>query len=610
MRQIVTLFDEYQSKENAKHTLRAMCENARQGYWNGARPPIGYRTVAVEKRGAKVKKVLEIDPLHAGTIRLIFRLALEGVDGGPMGVKAITCVLNARDIRTRDGGRWGIGQVHAILTRTTYMGEHRFNRNHARTKQRKAATEHAIMGVPPLIAEHDFIEVQNLLRSRNPNMMPPQAVGGPTLLIGICFCASCGGAMTIRIGTSSSGIRYRYYQCSTRARQGTTGCQGPAIRMDRLDEAVIDFLRSTLLALERIEVLMGPLLTHRESWADRRQRYVVEMRERADEAERKLRNLLEAVEDDMLASTDRMFGERIAELSTLRERAEMEADRIESLAKRAGPTLEMQDVIRTVSTSGAVSPVFRRSRSTGHVGRKTEVARAIARLQLYIEGFSGAGADQFLSKLDQIVEDLAMSRCHEPVFGWSWRLSERRPKCRRCGKRWRLRSLWDALPPRQPREDGTGPALRLGRAGLPAALFAGGGPPCNGTVLPAEPNGDGPCQATARAVRGQPRSPSIDWGASAFAATKTSHVGKPTESRHRRHYPLQLTLPQKNSDGNKGRRTKFEGTITARLLSSDGVTSVSPTTTSGRKPYRSPPVGISCAAIMLDCPTYRLSVSQ
>jgi hypothetical protein len=32
MRQIMTLFDEYQSKENAKHTLRAMKENAGQGY--------------------------------------------------------------------------------------------------------------------------------------------------------------------------------------------------------------------------------------------------------------------------------------------------------------------------------------------------------------------------------------------------------------------------------------------------------------------------------------------------------------------------------------------------------------------------------------------------
>lgn len=78
MRRIMSLFDEYQSKENAKHVLRALKENARQGFWNGSLPPIGYRVVAAEQRGAKVKKKLEIDPLHADTIRLIYRLALEG----------------------------------------------------------------------------------------------------------------------------------------------------------------------------------------------------------------------------------------------------------------------------------------------------------------------------------------------------------------------------------------------------------------------------------------------------------------------------------------------------------------------------------------------------
>ena len=36
IRQIMALFDEYQSKENAKHTLRAMKENARQGFWKRA----------------------------------------------------------------------------------------------------------------------------------------------------------------------------------------------------------------------------------------------------------------------------------------------------------------------------------------------------------------------------------------------------------------------------------------------------------------------------------------------------------------------------------------------------------------------------------------------
>jgi len=47
--------------------MRALKENARQGFWNGSLPPIGYRTVAAEQRGAKVKKKIQIDPLHADT---------------------------------------------------------------------------------------------------------------------------------------------------------------------------------------------------------------------------------------------------------------------------------------------------------------------------------------------------------------------------------------------------------------------------------------------------------------------------------------------------------------------------------------------------------------
>ena len=76
---------------------RAMKENARQGFWNGALPPIGYRIVdASEQRGHRTKKTLEIDPIQAETVRLIFRLAREGNgSSGPMGVKSIATHLNA-----------------------------------------------------------------------------------------------------------------------------------------------------------------------------------------------------------------------------------------------------------------------------------------------------------------------------------------------------------------------------------------------------------------------------------------------------------------------------------------------------------------------------------
>src|SRR5437660_11729401 len=85
-----------------------------------------------------------------------------------MGVKKITKHLNAACIRTRDGGRWGIGAVHKVLTRTTYAGRHRFNTNFWKTRERKPDTEVVEMAVPPIIDAAEFEAVQALLKTRKP----------------------------------------------------------------------------------------------------------------------------------------------------------------------------------------------------------------------------------------------------------------------------------------------------------------------------------------------------------------------------------------------------------------------------------------------------------
>jgi site-specific DNA recombinase len=81
-RKLLNVFDEHQSRENAKHVHRAMCENARQGFWNGSHPPFGYKTRIAERRGAKDKKVLVIDDEEARVVREIFALAA-GREGRP-----------------------------------------------------------------------------------------------------------------------------------------------------------------------------------------------------------------------------------------------------------------------------------------------------------------------------------------------------------------------------------------------------------------------------------------------------------------------------------------------------------------------------------------------
>src|SRR6266852_7126402 len=341
IRQIMALFDEYQSKENAKHTLRAMNENARQGFWNGSRPPIGYRIVeAAEQRGHRTKKILEIDPIQAETVRLIFRLAREG-DGssGPMGVKSITKHLNAAGVRTRDGGRWGLAAVHDVLTRTTNIGRHRFNTRFWKTRERKPEAEVVEMTVPPIIEAAEFEAVQTLLKTRSPALTAPRIVSGPTLLTGICFCAGCGKAMTLRTG---KGGRYRYYTCSTKARQGETGCKGRTVPMNKLDRVVADHIEHRLLQSKRLEEILSSVLDHREERAERRTTHIAELRKRAAEADAKLKRLYDAIENGIADLSDPTLKDRIGELKATRDQARLDAERAEDATERAGPTITPQ----------------------------------------------------------------------------------------------------------------------------------------------------------------------------------------------------------------------------------------------------------------------------
>lgn len=352
MRQIMALFDEYQSKENAKHVLRAMNENARQGFWNGALPPIGYRIVAAEQRGSKIKKKLEIDPLHADTVRMIYRLFLEG-DGakGPMGVKAIATHLNERRHFTRDGGRWGLAQIHAILTRTTYIGEHRFNTRSHKNREKKPEAEVSIMAVPALIERSMFDAVQARLKSRNPMVTPARVTNGPTLLTGICFCDKCGGAMTLRTGKGSSGGMYRYYTCSTKARQGETGCKGRSIPMDKLDHLVASHLEDRLLQPERLGSILSGLLDRRQERSERRREHLAELNRRVTETDQRLNRLYDAIESGVADLDDAGLKDRIANLKALRDQATADADRTRATLENSGSNAVTPDMIDTLASA-------------------------------------------------------------------------------------------------------------------------------------------------------------------------------------------------------------------------------------------------------------------
>jgi DNA invertase Pin-like site-specific DNA recombinase len=317
IRQVLTSFDEYSSRENAKHTLRAMKENARQGFWNGSQPPYGYRVVEVERRGHKLKKRLELDPAEAEVVREIYRLYQHGCDRrGPLGVKSIAVHLNARGKRNRRGGRFSHKFVHEILTREAYTGRHWFNQVDSRSRKVKERAEWVPVQVPAIIDQATHAEVRAALAKRNPRKTPPRIVSGPTLLTGLARCASCGGGMTLRTGKSG---RYRYYVCASRAHQGPTACRGRSMRMDRLDGLVVDHFCGRVLEPSRLKTLLAELRSQVARQGDTSHRRLSALRRELRRLEAAQGNLLDAAERGWVGGDSNSFRARYNENECRRE---------------------------------------------------------------------------------------------------------------------------------------------------------------------------------------------------------------------------------------------------------------------------------------------------
>ncbi len=319
MRQIMALFDEYQSRENAKHTLRAMKENARQGFWNGTRPPYGYRIVEAERRGSKTKKKLEIDPLQADIVRRMYDMVLNGdEERRGMGAKAIADKLNREGFSTRSGAKWSQGGVHKMLQMRSYMGKHQFNRTEYKTGRKKPESEIVDVAIPAIISEDTFRRAQEVFRARRPSITPSAWVVGRNLLSGLAYCMECGGSIRIRTAKNN---QYRYYTCCTAVRKGLTACPGVSHRLEVIDEAIVANLEEWLLTSERLRGALAGLVDRREAGKEQRQEKIADLRRQAAEADAKLARLYNAIEEGLVDLADAGLKGRVAELRMARDRA-------------------------------------------------------------------------------------------------------------------------------------------------------------------------------------------------------------------------------------------------------------------------------------------------
>ena len=318
IRRIFSVFDEYQSKENGKHTLRAMRENARQGFFNGSCPPLGYRAVEVQLPGNKGKKKrLEVDVPESVVVHRVFELYLHGDRGRDLGVYGIAAHLNDQGLLVR-GHLWSKGRVYEVLTHRAYIGEHYFNKCEKRggaVRRLKPRQEWVRINVEPIVSEALFMAVQEKLASRSPERISPRVVNCPTLLTGLLKCGLCGSGMTLATG---KGGKYRYYKCSSRILKGKDTCTSDNLPTEQVDRLVLSSLADRVFTVPRVRAMLDSLRTRLGASQATHDGKLKRLTKELDSLQHRSNQLYEAVEKGLLPM-DSTLTERANKLQAQRQ---------------------------------------------------------------------------------------------------------------------------------------------------------------------------------------------------------------------------------------------------------------------------------------------------
>ncbi len=337
-RRIFSMFDEYQSKENGKHTLRAMKENARQGFFNGSSPPFGYKKVELDLPAAKGKKKrLVIDESEAPILRRVFELYQNGHNGREMGCKEIASYFNERGQLLRSA-KWTRTRVHQLLCDTAYVGDYIFNKKNMRSNETKPEVEWVVVPIPPLIDRPVFKAVADKRHARSPAVTPSRVVSSPTLLTGLLKCDNCGAGMTTATG---KGGRYRYYKCNTRIGQSSNACCTPAVSMAKMDNLVLNAFADKVLTTERMKEMLREMKQHLKNAHARQGDVLMPLQKELNDLETATNRLYEAVEKGLLPMDE-----------TLRERAQKNKARREAVLIEIAGARRQKEMPISLLTAG------------------------------------------------------------------------------------------------------------------------------------------------------------------------------------------------------------------------------------------------------------------
>src|SRR6478735_2797322 len=148
------LIDQLENETNGVRTRAGMSENARQGFFNGSKPPFGFRVEKVSTP-AGPKNKLVIEPAEAELVREVFRQYLAG-----SGAKSTARHMNQRGLLYRKR-LWTRDLVLRLVSDTGVVGKYIWGRLDSRGNCIRPESEWIPMVVERIVDDEIFQMVQD-----------------------------------------------------------------------------------------------------------------------------------------------------------------------------------------------------------------------------------------------------------------------------------------------------------------------------------------------------------------------------------------------------------------------------------------------------------------
>lgn len=266
MMYIAVVFAQMERETTAARVTDNMIGLAKKGYWTGGNPPVGYARSKISVDG-KNHVIIVPDPEGVAYVCKIFEYFLEG----KYSLQGMETSLRHRGIRTRAGGFFSTTQLHQILTspfcvpatpevydyyaakgcqmstpRESWDGAHGVM-IYGRTTQPKAGKHQkqppekwiVCVGIhQPFLSAEKWLAAQSRLTE---NKFDKTAKYDIPLLKGVLRC-KCGTLMAVSRKKRLEGVS-SWYHCPKRMRRGSDVCDMRQVKIDVLDQKVLNIFR-------------------------------------------------------------------------------------------------------------------------------------------------------------------------------------------------------------------------------------------------------------------------------------------------------------------------------------------------------------------------------